>query len=104
MMTILRNINTHTYTHRQIDFDRANRKQSRSHLSKYLRGSIHICASSEQLADDLVMTFFGGEMEGVEAVRVTSVDVGAGTQQLKHFLEISGTSCTQKGCTSFLYI
>jgi len=92
------------HTHRQIDFDRANRKQSRNHLSKYLCGSIHICASSEQLADDFVMTFFGGEMEGVEAVRVTSVDVSAGAQQFKHFLEISSTSCTQKGCTSFLYL
>ena len=61
-----------------------------------LRGRVDPRAALQQLGDDANVTLFGGQVQGVEAIRVARVDVRFVLEVFEHLVEVARSSGSQK--------
>lgn len=61
-----------------------------------LRGRVYLCPSGQKLLHDFDVTLLGGQVEGVEAVGVASVDVGVGLEVLEDLLKVAASGRTEE--------
>jgi hypothetical protein len=61
-----------------------------------LGGCIDKSAAFKEFADDIMMTFLGSEVQGIQAVRIARIDIGARAEKLENAFKIAGTSSTQE--------
>ena len=62
-----------------------------------LGGRVDLGAPGDQLLDHVDVALLGGQVEGVQPVRVARVDVRAGLEVLQDLLEVAAAGCPQEG-------